>query len=458
MSEKARILVVEDEAVVQDVLSRLLKPQGFKVKTLGRGDEALAELERTQDYDLVITDLMLPGASGLEVLKRARELAPQLPVILITAFATVDSALDAMKGGAFDYITKPFNNEEVLLVVRKALDKRRLEKENQELRVALNEKYGFDNIIGRSKPMMEVFSLIRQAAPSNATILVLGESGTGKELIARAVHHNSPRSTKPFIALNAGSIPSDLLESQLFGHVKGAFTGAHADKKGLFEMADTGTFFLDEIGNINLEIQAKLLRVLQEREFMPVGSTQTMKVDVRLVCATNADLEKLVQEGKFREDLYYRLNVIEVHLPSLRERGGDIPLLVDHFMRKFAAENGKPEIRVETEFLDVLERYHWPGNVRELENLIERAVVLAPNGVIDRGLLPPGFLKRKESGFDSLPSLDGGLNFQEHVQNYERALINKALNECDGVQKRAAAVLGLKTTTFSEMMKRHGLR
>lgn len=458
MSEKARILVVEDEAVVQDVLSRLLKPQGFKVKTLGRGDEALAELERTQDYDLVITDLMLPGASGLEVLKRARELAPQLPVILITAFATVDSALDAMKGGAFDYITKPFNNEEVLLVVRKALDKRRLEKENQELRVALNEKYGFDNIIGRSKPMMEVFSLIRQAAPSNATILVLGESGTGKELIARAVHHNSPRSTKPFIALNAGSIPSDLLESQLFGHVKGAFTGAHADKKGLFEMADTGTFFLDEIGNINLEIQAKLLRVLQEREFMPVGSTQTMKVDVRLVCATNADLEKLVQEGKFREDLYYRLNVIEVHLPSLRERDGDIPLLVDHFMRKFATENGKPEIRVETEFLDVLERYHWPGNVRELENLIERAVVLAPNGVIDRGLLPPGFLKRKESGFDSLPSLDGGLNFQEHVQNYERALINKALNECDGVQKRAAAVLGLKTTTFSEMMKRHGLR
>lgn len=458
MEPKVKIFLVEDEPVVQDVLKRLFRPRGYKVKTADRGDTALSALESNADYDLIITDLNLPGVSGIDVIKRAKALCPEVPVVLITAFASIDSAVAAMKAGAFDYIPKPFNNEQVLMVVDKALEQKRLLQENRRLRQALNNRYGFENLVGRSDAMVEVFELIRQAAPSTATILIRGESGTGKELIARAVHHNSPRSGDPFVALNAGSIPTDLLESQLFGHVKGAFTGALADKKGLFELANQGTFFLDEVGNISLEIQAKLLRVLQEKEFMPVGSTETVAVDVRLVCATNADLEKMIEDGSFREDLYYRLNVIEVHIPPLRDRSGDLPLLIDYFVDKYEHANNKKIVKIEPDFIAALEKYTWPGNVRELENLIERAIVLARDGVVDSSLLPPSFRQKSERGRDMLPSLDTGINFQEQIQTYERALILQALKKTDNVQKAAAALLGLKTTTFSEMLKRHKLR
>ena len=430
------ILLIEDESVIQDVLKRLLKPEGYHLKILGRGDDAVKELEKNQNYDVVITDLMLPGLSGIKVLEKSRLIAPDIPVIMITAYASVDTAVEAMRAGAFDYLPKPFNNDEVMLVIRKALEKRELVKENKELKRKLNRRYGFENIIGNSEPMRDVFELIQQAAPSAATILIGGESGTGKELIARAIHHNSPRKAKPFIALNAGSIPSDLLESQLFGHIRGAFTGASTDKDGLFKLADKGSLFLDEIGNINLEIQAKLLRVIQEKEFMPVGSTQVIKVDVRLVCATNADLQQMVAEGKFREDLYYRLNVIEVFLPALRERQGDLPLLVDHFIRKFEDANQKKIEKVDPAFMSHLESYRWPGNVRELENLIERAVVLSRNGVIDKSLLPPQFNKRNNSLFDTIPDLEQGINLQEQIQLFEKTLILKALEKSGGVQKR----------------------
>lgn len=453
-----KILLVEDEPVIQDVLRRLLKPRGYAVTTLDRGDLAMGHLDEVTDYDMIITDLMLPGATGLEILAKASEKMPSVPVLVITAYASVDTAVEAMRLGAFDYLPKPFNNDQVLIVVGKALEKRKLLQENLELKKELHHRYGFENIVGNSEPMRDVFDLIRQAAPSTATILIRGESGTGKELIARAIHHNSARKEKPFVALNAGSIPADLLESQLFGHTKGSFTGAHADKDGLFKLAHEGSLFLDELGNINTEIQAKLLRVIQEKEFMPVGSNKTVSVDVRLVCATNADLEKMVSEGTFREDLYYRLNVIQVDLPSLRQRSGDLPLLVDHFIRKFEAANNKKIDKVTPDFHEALEAYRWPGNVRELENLMERAVVLCRNNTIDKTLLPRTFFERKD-GFDGvIPNLDTEINFQEQIQLYERALIRKAMDKTGNVQKKAAQLLGLKTTTFSEMLKRHGLR
>ncbi len=458
MESKPKILIIEDEKVVQDILRRLLRPKGYLLTFIDRGDEGIRRLKQDHDFQLVITDLMLPGASGLDVLATAGDRDPELPVIVITAYATVDSAVDAMKGGAFDYLTKPFNNEEVMLVIEKALETRRLVDENRSLKRELNKKYGFENIIGRSKVMMDVFDLISQAAPSNATILIRGDSGTGKELIARAIHHNSPRKDHPFVTLNAGAIPSELLESQLFGHVKGSFTGATGDKKGLCEVADTGSLFLDEIGNISLELQAKLLRVIQEKEIMPVGSTTIMKIDIRLICATNADLERMVSDGQFREDLYYRLNVIEIALPSLRERMEDMPLLVDHFIGKYQTENSKSIHRVEPAFMEVLEAYHWPGNVRELENLIERAVVLSRDGTVDKDLLPPHFLKKVQDGQGFVPSFDFSVPLHQQIQTFERALIIKALDVCDGVQKGAAQMLGVKTTTLNEMMKRHKLR
>lgn len=458
MSEKGKILVVEDESVVRDVLRRLFRLEGYAVEMVGRGDEAIEILNRKNDFDVIITDLMLPGASGIEVLKASREINPEVSVILITAFATVDSAVDAMKAGAFDYLTKPFNNDQVLLTVKKALERSQLLFENRLLKKELNQKYGFDNIAGNSPQMQDVFDLVRQAAPSNATILIRGESGTGKELIARATHFNSPRRNRQFVALNAGSIPGELLESQLFGHVRGAFTGAVTDKKGLFDSADRGSLFLDEIGNINLEIQAKLLRVIQEKEFIPVGSTRTHKVDVRLICATNADLEQMVAQGKFREDLYYRLNVIEVRLPPLREREGDVPVLVDYFIGKYEKENQKNIKKVEPDFLTALELYQWPGNIRELENIVERAVVLARDGVITKELLPPTLNKKASHVSAIIPDLDKDVNFHEQIQTFEKALLVKALEQGGGVQKKAAAILGLKTTTLSEMLKRHKLR
>ena len=376
-----RILIVDDEEVLRDVLDVVLRREGFEIIAASTGEEALSVLD-TEEVDLVILDVMLPGISGIDTLRAIRISNPTLPVIVITAFSSIDGAIDAMKQGAFHYIPKPFKNEEVVLTVNKALEQRRLSHENERLKSELSEKYSYANIIGKSETMRKLFDLIRLAAPSRSNILVQGESGTGKELVAKAIHHASPRARNAFVTVNSGSLPPELLESSLFGHMKGAFTGAIATKRGLFEVADGGSIFLDEIGNINLETQAKLLRVIQEKEFMRLGSVETIKVDVRIIAATNADLQKLMAESRFREDLYYRLNVITIQLPPLRRRREDSPLLVQHFLQKYADENKRKVREVTAEAMRIIMDHPWPGNVRELENTIERAVVLGTTDFI----------------------------------------------------------------------------
>jgi two-component system response regulator PilR (NtrC family) len=375
-------------------------------------------------------------------------------VVIITAYSSIEGAIEAMRKGAFHYIPKPFKNEEVLVTLRKGLEKRRLLLENRTLREQLQKRYGFDNIIGKSKSMQKVFELIELAAPSKSNILILGDSGTGKEQVAKAIHHHSRRADGSFITVNSGSMPHDLLESSLFGHEKGAFTGAISNKKGLFEVASGGSIFFDEIGNIPLETQAKLLRVIQEKEFMRLGGVETIKADARVIAATNADLDRMVREGQFREDLYYRLNVITLELPPLRDRSEDIPLLAQHFLQYYAEENEKDLGRIDSHALELLLDYHWPGNVRELENVIERAVVLSTGEVLDTDLLPPTVREPRGGGLPipELPS--NGFSFKEAVANYERQLIVRALRSEDGVQKRAAERLKVKPTTLHEMMKR----
>ncbi|MEM9554155.1 MAG: sigma-54 dependent transcriptional regulator [Acidobacteriota bacterium] len=451
-----KILIVDDEEVLQDVLTSLVQREGWEPISATSGEEALRILG-TQSVDLVLLDLMLPGMSGMDVLRQIRRDDPDLVVVVITAYSSIEGAIEAMRVGAFHYIPKPFKNEEVLLTIRKGLERGKLTAENKALKAELRQRYAFDNIIGKSKAMQRVFELIELAAPSKSNILVLGESGTGKELVAKALHHHSRRADGPFVIVNSGSMPHDLLESNLFGHVKGAFTGAISAKKGLFEVAGGGTIFFDEIGNIPLETQAKLLRVIQEREFMRLGGVDTMRADVRVVAATNADLEEMVEENTFREDLYYRLNVITVQLPPLRARSEDIPLLARHFLGRYADENEKEIDAISSTAMELLLDYHWPGNVRELENVVERAVVLSTGDTIDVELLPPTVRdpKKPQAPSPELP-LDGQ-SFKEAVSDYERALIISALQRTTGVQKRAAELLKVKPTTLHEMMKRLGV-
>ena len=448
------ILIVDDEEVLQDVLTSLVRRAGHTTVSARTGEEALDLLKR-EEVDLVLLDLMLPGMSGREVLHEIRRRDPEQVVVVITAYSSIEGAVEAMREGAFHYIPKPFKNEEVLLTLRRALEQRQLRSENRELKEQLHKRFGFDNIIGKSRPMQQVFELIRLAAPAKSNILVLGESGTGKELVAKAVHHHSRRAEGAFVTVNSGSMPADLLESSLFGHVKGSFTGAIAHKRGLFELANGGSIFFDEIGNIPLDTQAKLLRVIQEREFMRLGGLETIKVDVRIVAATNADLLSLVESGGFREDLYYRLNVITITLPPLRKRSEDIPLLTRHFLNHYAEENEKQLRDIVPRAMELLMDYHWPGNVRELENVIERAVVLSTGDQLDVDLLPATV---RQPGTFSLPaavlSANGGVPFKEAVGAYERQLIIKALKAASGVQKRAAELLQVKPTTLHEMMKR----
>jgi two-component system response regulator PilR (NtrC family) len=449
------VLVVDDEEVLQDVLGLLLRKEGFRPLAARSGEEALLLLEK-EPVDLVLLDLMLPGLSGMEVLRQIRQRDPDQVVIIITAYSSIEGAISAMREGAFHYIPKPFKNDEVLLTIRKGLEQRRLASENRQLKEQLERRYGFDNIIGKSASMQQVFELIRLAAPSKSNILVLGESGTGKELVAKAIHHHSRRAGGPFVTVNSGSMPPDLLESTLFGHVKGAFTGAITTKKGLFEVADQGSIFFDEIGNIPLETQAKLLRVIQEKEFMRLGGVDTLRVDVRIIAATNADLERLVATGAFREDLYYRLNVITIHLPPLRERTEDIPPLARHFLQVYSEENAKQVSEISPSAMQRLLDYRWPGNVRELENAIERAVVLSVSDLVDVELLPPAVRNGSASGehvvVASLP--EPGVSFWDAISGYERQLIIRALRTAGGVQKRAAELLQIKPTTLHEMMKR----
>jgi len=378
-------------------------------------------------------------------------------VLMITAFASVETAISAMKMGAFDYITKPFKNDEVLMVVSNGAHQRHLVNENRTLKRALSSRQRFDVLVGKARKMQEVYGLIQQVAPSRSTILISGESGTGKELAAKAIHNNSARRDQPFVTVNSGSLPNDLLESNLFGHVKGAFTGAVSPKKGLFEIASGGSIFFDEIGNVHLETQAKLLRVIQEKEFMRLGGVDTIKVDVRIIAATNTDLKQLVDQGGFREDLYYRLNVINIVLPSLRQRKEDIPLLVSHFLAKYGEENGRPDLTIEREALQVLVEYEWPGNVRELENVIERGVVLADGGSIDRRLIPEHVRSAPSFRVPQVVVPEEGISFREVITDFEKKLIESSLATSGGVQKRAAQLLGLKPTTLNEMIKRYNI-
>ena len=447
------VLIIDDEEVLQDVLNALLRKEGHVTHSAYSGEEGLDVLDR-EDIDLVLLDLMLPGMHGMQVLKEIRRRHADVVVVVITAFSSIESAIDAMREGAFHYISKPFKNEEVLLTLRKGLEQRRLANENKSLREQLRQRFGFDNIIGKGKPMQQVYELIQLAAPSKSNILVLGESGTGKELVAKAIHHHSRRAHGPFVTVNSGSMPADLLESNLFGHLRGAFTGAVANKKGLFEMATGGSIFFDEIGNIPIDTQSKLLRVIQEKEFMRLGGVDTIKVDVRIVAATNADLEIAVQHGTFREDLFYRLNVITVTLPPLRKRTEDIPLLAQHFLSHYARENEKHLRDISPQAMEAMLDYHWPGNVRELENVVERAVVLSTGEVLGVELLPSSVRNPESVGFAPPAIPANGIAFKEAVSEYERQIIIKALQASNGVQKRAAELLQVKPTTLHEMMKR----
>ncbi len=447
----ASILIIDDESEIRESLQTLLELEGYRVDAAESGEDGLAHIAG-QPFDLVLLDLALPGKNGMEVLAEIRERDPQLAVIMITAYGTVENAVNAMQAGAANFIQKPWDNEKLLADVRAVIARRRVEEENVQLKRALKQRYNFQNIVGKSEPMLRILDLVGQVAPSRSTILIQGESGTGKELIAKAIHMNSPRKDRPFVPVNAGSMPTDLLESTLFGHVKGAFTSAVASKKGLFEVADRGTLFLDEIGTMSLETQAKILRVLQDRKFMHLGGVHELQVDVRVIAATNVDLKKQVQEGRFREDLYYRLNVITIELPPLRNRREDIPLLVEHFLRRFCAENGHPPKQVSTDALRPLMDYDWPGNVRELENVVERAVVLSSGAAIGADLLPPSVTGRDAAArvFDSSPDA----SLFDIVEDCERRIIVNMLERCNWNQTEAADRFHIPLSTLNQKIKR----
>ena len=451
MKNQGKIHIIDDESIIHEVLTDLLSPEGYQLEISASGKEALVK-HQSESFDLILLDLLMPGLSGLDVLQELIKIDPLAVIIIITAYGSIESAIKAMKMGAFDYIQKPFKHEELLLAIKRGIQHRRLQEENLRLKTELQRQYNFQQIIGKSKAMAKVFELIKAAAPTRSTILIQGESGTGKELVARAIHQNSDRTKQPFIVVNSGSLPPDLLESHLFGHVKGAFTGAVAEKEGLFEAAHRGTIFFDEISSLNLETQAKLLRVMQNREFMRLGGTKTIKVDVRVIAATNTDLEILIQQKQFREDLYFRLNVIKIELPPLRERTEDIPLLVHHFLKVYGEENNKEILGLSDDVWEILENYDWPGNVRELENAIERAVVLTQTKLITKDLLPPSLLKK--SSLLPVSNNNSSLGFKEQIENYQKKIIIDALHRANGIQKKAALLLKIKPTTLNAMIKR----
>ncbi|HEX2712730.1 MAG TPA: sigma-54 dependent transcriptional regulator [Candidatus Acidoferrales bacterium] len=470
---KGSILVVDDEAEIRDGLELLLRSEGYGVASVETGEAGLAMLEE-QPFDLLLLDVSLPDRNGLELLREIRRRDPYLSVVLITAYGSIDMARAAFKSGAQDYITKPWSNDELLVQVAQAVEGRRLREENVQLKRALKQRYNFPNIIGKSEKMLAVLDLVTQVAPSRSTVLITGDSGTGKELIAKAIHSASTRADKPFVPVNTGSIPVDLLESQLFGHIKGAFTGAIASKKGLFEVADQGTIFFDEISTIGPETQAKLLRVIQEREFMRLGGTETVKCDVRILAASNAELATLVREGRFREDLFHRLNVIAIDLPSLRERKEDVPLLIERFLQRYCGENSRPLRRFANGAMKLLMDYDWPGNVRELENVVERAVVLSTQEHMDVDLLPEA-VRTKEivkgvrlhlaEFMPPLPGEPGARIGADHsspslfqiLEEVERRIIVDMLERTSWNQTEAAERFQIPLSTLNQKIKRLGI-
>jgi len=450
-SSMGTVLIVDDESAIRESLQTLLELEGYAVETACDGEEGLAKLAE-HPYDLVLLDFAMPERNGIEVLREIRERDVDLAVIMITAYGTVENAVNAMQAGATNFIQKPWDNEKLLADVRTAVGQRRAEQEVIQLKRALKQRYNFEHIVGKSEPMLRIFDLVAQVAPSRSTVLLQGESGTGKELIAKAIHMNSPRKDGPFVPVNTGSMPTDLLESTLFGHVKGAFTSAIASKKGLFEMADRGTLFLDEIGTMGLETQAKILRVLQDRRFMHLGGVNEIQVDVRIIAATNVDLRQQVKEGKFREDLFYRLNVIIIDLPPLRQRKNDIPLLAQHFAQKFAEENGKPPLYISTDALRPLMDYDWPGNVRELENVIERAVVLANGSSLTIDLLPDNLVGRGAKL--ALMEHPANASLFEIMEDCERRIITDMLEKSGWNQTEAAEQFRIPLSTLNQKIKR----
>jgi len=459
MKNLSQILLIDDEAHNRDALSLLLTHAGYQVQTAESGEQALEILRKTP-FEIVVTDLFLPGVSGIDILKKVKEDSPYTNVILITGNASAESAVEAMKEGAFDYITKPLNFEKLKILVAKALEKSRLVAENLYLRQQLRGKYKFDRIIGNSPAMQQVFSRMEKIVHTDSTILILGESGTGKELVAKAIHFNGPRREKPFIAINCGAIPAELLESELFGHVRGSFTGAVADKPGKFEAANGGTIFLDEIGTMPMHLQMKLLRVLQEHEVERVGTSKRIKLNVRVISATNANIEDEVKRGAFREDLYYRLNVIPILLPPLRERREDIALLARHFLLKSCKEMNRPLMSISPAAMQALEAYDWPGNVREMENVIERSVALTDGEIIERSDLPASIGGTDDETVPGLPCpkvTEDGVDMVRIIEAIERRMIAEALELSDGVKARAAGLLGINRTTLVEKIKRHAL-
>ena len=442
---KKLIHLVDDESIIHDIFKRIFKEPDY-ILTISE-NKSQAKANHSPDIDVVIMDLMIPGASGIEIFKELLKDDPDIKVIFLTAFGTIESAIEAIKLGAVDYLQKPFNNVEIKHKIDRIIKENDVKKENTQLKKMLNQRFSFKNIIGQSRALIRTLSLVESVANTHSTVLITGDSGTGKELIAKAIYRNSNRKDKPFFSFNSSNIPPTLFESILFGYKKGTFTGAYSDKKGIFEEADTGTLFLDEIANLDYETQTKILRVLQEKEIQPLGSNKTIKVNVRIIVATNVDLKEKVETNEFREDLYYRLNIINIHLPPLKERKEDIPSLAEHFLLKYIEENNKTIKGIDSKFMKHLMDYHWPGNVRELENAILRAVILAPSDTLTGDLLPEEILgsarKNAKKG-----------NFYERIDELKKELVLEALQSNNWVQKNAAKELGLKATTLSELMKR----
>ena len=465
MAKKGLVLICDDEEIMRDVLETILSGAGYRVDLAKTGEEAL-EAYSQKTYDVVLMDVSMPGMGGLTALEELIKMDPEAVVLMVTAYATFETAISAWEKGASGVIRKPFQNEQILALVAKGIKKRLKEEERQTLRQAMGRSVNREGFIGRSDVMENVFRLVERVAPARSTVLITGESGTGKELVAKAIHEASPRASQPFVAVNCSNIPSELLESELFGHTRGAFTGAVAAKKGLFEVADTGSIFLDEIGDLRPETQVRLLRVIQEREFTPLGDTTPQSVDVRIIAATNVDLMEAVRTGHFREDLYYRLAVVPIELPPLRNRREDILPLAQYFIRKYAEENGREMTEtLSPEVLSLLENYNYPGNVRELENIIERAVVIAPTSEITVDCLRPEVRDPEHAirmiaateGASSDIDLSRGVSFYEEVKKFEIDLIRRALEQTGGHQSRAARLLGLNATTLNSKIKGYNI-
>ena len=465
MAKKGSVLICDDEEIMRDVLETILTTAGYRVELAKKGEEAL-EMYSQRPSDVVLMDVSMPGIGGLTALEEMLKVDPDAVIIMITAYATFDTAISAWEKGAHGVIRKPFQNDQILAFVSKGIRRRKAEEERQTLRQVMSKSVSRDAIVGRSEKMEDIFRLVERVAPARSTVLIQGESGTGKELVAKAIHEASPRHDKPFVAVNCSNIPSELLESELFGHTKGAFTGAVASKKGLFEVADTGSIFLDEIGDLRPEMQVRLLRVIQEREFTPIGETAPTKVDVRIIAATNVDLKDAVKSGTFREDLYFRLSVVPIELPPLRQRREDILPLAQHFIRKYNEENGRTVSESFTsEVLSLLENYYYPGNVRELENIIERAVVIAATDEITVDCLRPEVrdpalafeMVKKTEGSSAEIDIARGVNFYDEVKSFEIDLIRRALDQTAGHQSRAAQLLGLNATTLNSKIKAYNI-